>query len=118
MNFTGIVSVGLAISLAANVFFSWRVTDLRADLQTAREKTAAASTAAKVCSTAVQDLSANAERQAKQAAAAIASARRDAQDAGRRADAERNRAPAVPGNSCASAEVETRDWLQARRAGQ
>jgi len=115
MNLTAIITLVLVASMGWNVFMSWRIADLSADLIGARVKVVAAQDAAKACSAAVDDLRTAAERQAKTAAAAIATAKREAASANSRADAERNRPQAVPGNACASAEVETRDWLQRRR---
>lgn len=118
MNLTAIITLVLVASMGWNVFMSWRIADLSADLIGARVKVVAAQDAAKACSAAVDDLRTAAERQAKAAAAAIATAKREAASANSRADAERNRPQAVPGNACASAEVETRDWLQRRRDAQ
>lgn len=118
MNLSTIFALGLVASMGWNVYQAWSIADLRADLIGARIKAVAAQDAAKACSAAVDELRASAERQAKQAADAIAAARRNAVAAGRRADAERNRAPAVPGDACASAAVESREWLQRRRAAQ
>lgn len=115
MNLTTIITMGLVASMGWNVFMTWRIADLRADLIGARVKVVAAQDAAKACSAAVDELRTAAERQAKAAAAAIADAKRQAATAAVRADAERNRPQAVPGNACASAEVETREWLQRRR---
>lgn len=75
-----------------------------------------AQTAAQACSDGVDKLRTDQEAQHKAAMAAIYAARRAALKAYQAADAERTRPQAVPGDACASAEVETREWLQRRRA--
>lgn len=115
MSLTGIVSAILAISLAVNATLAWRVADLREDLEVANFKTMAATSTAKACSAAVADMHFSAERQAAAAAVLIGEAKRQADNANKRANAERNRPPAVPGDTCASAEIETREWLERRR---
>lgn len=106
----------LAASLAGNLwlFDSWQ--DAEADAVRAVEQRDTANAAAKSCSDGVDKLRTDQETQHKAAMAAIAAARKEAQKAYGAADAERNRQPAVPGDACASAEVETREWLQRRRA--
>lgn len=115
MNLFGILGIGLAASLAINALQYYWISSLRQDIAVQKAKTITAQDTAKACSAAFDDLRAAAARQAKQSAAAIEQAKRDALDANRRADRERNRPQAVPGNACASAEVETRGWLQSRR---
>lgn len=106
----------LAASAAGNLwlFDSWQ--DAKDDAVRAIEQRDQANTAAKACSAGVDKLRADQEAQHKAAMAAIEAARRAALKAYGAADAERNRRPAVPGDACASAEVETREWLQRRRA--
>lgn len=112
----GGLSALLAASLAGNLwlFDSWQ--DAEADAVRAVEQRDTANAAAKSCSDGVGKLRTDQETQHKAAMAAIAAARKEAQKAYGAADAERNRQPAVPGDACASAEVETREWLQRRRA--
>jgi hypothetical protein len=117
MNLFGILGIGLAASLAINALQFFWISSLRKDIAVQQARTVMAQDTAKACSAAFDDLRAAAARQAKQSAAAIEQANRQALDANRRADRERNRLQAVPGDSCASAEVETREWLQIRRLG-
>lgn len=71
--------------------------------------------AAQTCSNYVGKLSRDAKNRAEAAKPLIAAAAANATEANRRADAEVTRAPAVPGDACASAEAENREWLQKRR---
>lgn len=103
------IIVALLASLGLNVllFDNW---------QDAREEVKQASAAAKSCSDSVAALRTASEKQAEQAQADIDAAMLRAKDAEARATYELRRKPAVPGNACASAQVETREWLERRRS--
>lgn len=121
MSPTTVVMAGLGAALAVSVtgnlwlFDSWQ--DAEADAVRATEQRDQANTAAKACSDGVGKLRDAGEAQHKAAMAAIEQARIEARKAYGAADAERNRPQAVPGDACASADVETREWLERRRAG-
>lgn len=112
-----VVALGivLAVSMAGNAWLVGAYLDKRDDATAAANERANAQAAAQACSDATDQLRTNAADQAKAAQAAVAAARAAARSANARADAERNRVQAVPGDACASAEVETREWLQQRR---
>lgn len=111
------LAVALVASLAVNAWQASAYLGQRDQAAKAVEQRDTAQAAAKACSDATDKLRAEAERQAKEAQAAIDKARRDARTANARADAERNRRPAVPGDACASAQTETREWLERRKVG-
>lgn len=112
------LAIVLMISLGANAL-QWSAYQTQRDKATAAiEQRDAAAGAAQACSAATDELRTQAERQAAQAQAAIDKARKEARSANARADAERNRRPAVPGDACASAQVETREWLERRKGPQ
>lgn len=106
----------LATSAAGNAYLSHLYLAKRDEAIKLAEQRDAAKDAAKACSDGVNKLRADQEAQHKAAMAAIEAARRAALKAYQAADTERNRPQAVPGDACASAEVETREWLQRRRA--
>lgn len=106
----------LATSAAGNAYLGQMYLAKRDEAIKLAEQRDAAKDAAQACSDGVNKLRQDGEAQHKAAMAAIEAARRDALKAYKAADAERNRPQAVPGDACASAEVETREWLQRRRA--
>lgn len=108
----------LALSLAGNAMLARGYMHQREQVAKTEEARAQAVDAATTCGESVRAMGRASEEQRKTAEAAIAAAAKTARDAGRRADAERNRAQAVPGDACASAQVENREWLQARRGAQ
>lgn len=108
--------IALALSLAAVGVLGVGYMGKRDDVARLEERLQAAEAAAKKCSDATEQLRKDAKTQAAAAQAAIDAAKRQARTANARADAERNRAPAVPGDACASAQAETREWLNARKA--
>lgn len=112
------LAIALLISLCLNAFQLSAYMGQRDKATKAAADRDTAQTAATTCSKATEDLTRTAERQAKAAEAAIEKARREARSANARADAERNRRQAVPGDACASAQVETREWIERRRPAQ
>jgi hypothetical protein len=113
------VSVALlAISLLGNAILlgQWRQAEDAAIR--AEEGRTGAMAAAQNCGEAVKALQDAAEKQRAEAQAAIEAAQKVAARQRRIAEAERRRPQAVPGNACASAAVETREWLERRRAGE
>ncbi len=108
-------AIVMAISLAGNLWLSFKVGSQRQEIGRLTEAEGSAKDAAKACSDGVIALREKSEAQAKAAQAAIKAARQAAVDAGRRADSERSRPQAVPGDECASAAVESREWLRERR---
>lgn len=117
MNATLVVGVALAVSLGTNVLLLKKWSDAKAETAAAREALSTAMAAATTCDRAVQALQDAAKRQAEESKAAIEAAQRFAGQQTAAAERERQRAQAVPGNACASLEVETRDWLKRRREG-
>jgi len=120
MSPTTVVMAGLGAALAVSVtgnlwlFDSWQ--DAKTDAVRATEQRDTANAAAKSCSDGVGKLRDAGETQHKAAMAAIEQARLAAVKSYKDAEKERTRPQAVPGDACASAEVETREWLQRRRA--
>lgn len=118
-------AVILVISIVLNVsqFFAMgglreKLTKAGTSLTEQTERRTTAESAAKTCSDATAGLVKAAEDQRKAWAAEIAKAKQDAKTANARANAERNRLQAVPGDACASAQVENREWLERRKADQ
>lgn len=117
MNPLLIVGALLMASLAGNGVLMVRLDSQTKATIRAQEALGTAMTAARTCDKAVAQLQDAARAQAELAARQIDRARTEAITANQRAEAERRRPPAVPGNACASAEAENRDWLQRRRQG-
>lgn len=115
MNPLLVVGVLLMASLAGNGLLFVQLDRQQDETTRAREALATAMAAARTCDQAVAALQETARAQAEQAARQIDRARTEAMSANQRAEAERRRPPAVPGNTCASAEAENREWLQRRR---
>ena len=105
----------LAASLAANLALLHVTLDARERAAKAEEAQQAAVATAKKCGESVRQLQLIGERQRQDAQAEIEAARKTATDQRKIAERERRRPQAVPGNDCASAEVETREWLQRRQ---
>lgn len=118
---------GLACALAIGTlgFQAFTIRDLRGQLSE-RDKTIGQMSAnfdqmtalADECTKTVEEFERLAEQQTAQAREAIEKARADGVAAGRRADTQRFRAPAVPGDACASAQQENREWLEGRKGAQ
>lgn len=111
------IGVMLAASLAGNALLISTTNELREKAARIEQARANAMQAAENCGKAVRQLQESARRQAEEAKAAIEAAQRFAGEQRRAAERERNRAQAVPGDACASAQVETREWLQRRQGG-
>lgn len=111
------LGVALAMSLAANALQFSTVGELREKVGATDNARATAVSAAATCSASVQNLAkASAELKATHQAA-LDAARAAGVTAGRRAESERYRKQAVPGDACASAQVETDEWLRERQGG-
>ena len=109
------LAIALLASLIGNAWLFSTVTAQSEEIGQAQEQAENAKGAAMACTEAVGELERRAAKQAKAAREALRAADDSAKQSGQRADAERSRPQAVPGDACASAEVETRDWLAGRR---
>lgn len=107
----------LLVSLALNALLGWDDLRQRAAVATVAAERDAAAGAATACSDATEQLRILADKSLKDGAAARGKARTLAEQLAARADGELGRAPAVPGDVCASAAQENREWLTKRRAG-
>ena len=98
----------LILSLALNAFMLdlWRTTKYEFEK---------ADKAVKTCNQSVVDLKKAGDKQAEDNARELDAAKARADSAYERAMRELKRPPAVPGNACASAQVENREWLENRR---
>lgn len=112
-----VVALGvlLAASVAGNALLFDALGDARDRATRADAGRRTAVSAAQTCSNYVGKLSRDAKSRAEAGKPLIEAAAASATEANRRADAEVARAPAVPGDACASAEAENREWLQKRR---
>lgn len=109
--------VALLASVGINALQFSTIGELRESVGELKQSRDTAQESARSCSTGVARLQEAAKRQAEAVAKAIEQARQEGLQAGRRAGAERNRPQAVPGDACASAAIETREWLQRRQGG-
>ena len=107
----------LGVSAAGNALLAsaYMETREKAALTERARKTAA--DAAGACSAGVKRMQDAGKQQADAHAAELEKAREAGRQAGLKAAGERNRPQAVPGDACASAAVETREWLQRRQGG-
>jgi len=116
----GYVIAGLAAllltSLAGNAFLGRSYLKQRDSTVVADERRATAVESARLCSQGVDRLNDAISGQRAQHEAAIEAARLEGIKAGKRAQAERSRKQAVPGDVCASAKAENDEWYQNRRA--
>lgn len=112
-----VVALGVALlaSIAGNALLFDAFVEAREGAAKIEQARKSAMDAAESCGAAVIKLQEAATKQANDAKAAIEAAQRFAGEQRRAAELERRRRQAVPGNACASAEVETREWLQRRR---
>lgn len=117
MNAIVIMGVLLVASLGGNAFLWDALGDSQQEVAVANERRKAATEAAKTCSDSVNSLRIEGDERRKRAQAAIEAARKAAGAANARANGERTRKPAVPGDACASAQIENREWLQKRQGG-
>ena len=112
---TAALDVLLVASGAANAFLFTSMNEARDRAARADSGRSTAVAAAQTCSFYVGKLTKDAKDRKDAAQVEIDAAAAGAADANRRADAEVSRTPAVPGDACASAEAENREWLQRRR---
>lgn len=112
------LAIALAVSLAGNAWLFWTVSDQREEIGAVNADKANITAAAQACSDGVADIQKQSQLQIELAQKQITAARQAATQANRRADRERNRPQAVPGDECASAAVESREWLRSRRGEQ
>jgi hypothetical protein len=117
MNLIMILGVLLVASLGGNAFLFDAVGEAREQVTLANERRRDAVDAAELCSASVDSLRIEGDERRKRGQAAVDAARKAASVANSRADRERNRLQAVPGDACASAQVETREWLLQRQGG-
>lgn len=110
------IGVLLVTSMAGNAFLFSALGETRERAAKSEVGRQTAVGAAQTCSNYVGKLGKDAEARAANAKPLIEAANSAAKVANTQADAEVQRAPAVPGDACASAEAETREWLQRRRA--
>ena len=118
MNIIAILALALVVSASVNVYQFGLYTEGKTELGQLQEAKAQAVADAEACGKGVADLQDMAERQAKLHQKAIQDAQRQRHTVTQQAEAERNRAPAVAGDVCASVEAETREWLARRRITQ
>ena len=117
MNLIAILAVLLVASLGGNALLFDAVGEARREVTMANERRRDAVDAAQLCSDSVDSLRIEGDERRKRGQAAVETARKAASAANSRADFERRRAQAVPGDACASAQVETREWLLKRQGG-
>lgn len=110
-----VLGVLLTVSVAGNALVGKAYLEVRDRASLAERARDTAASAAGACSRGVLLTREAGQKQAKDAEAQIASARAAGMEAGRRAASERFRKQAVPGDACASAQVETDDWLKRRQ---
>ncbi len=88
---------------------------LRVELGKAQASAETVATVAQACSESVEKIATKATEQAVAARTAVGEAQARAKAAEARARAELTRQQAVPGDACASAQVENREWLLKRK---
>ena len=115
---TRVLAVALLVSLGLNAWQFELGLELRDSATVARTTAKNTTEVALACSKSVEEMSKKAAKQAQDAQTAVGQAQARAKAAEARAKAELTRVQAVPGDACASAQVETREWLTKRRAGQ
>lgn len=117
MTFTPTLVLGvlLALSVAANGILGQQWLGARDDAAKAGEVAAQQRNAAQACSDGVESLRAAAEQRASEAETERNAALKLAQAAQGRAQDLLGRQPRVPGDTCASAQVQIDDWLSTRR---
>jgi hypothetical protein len=108
------LGVLLATSVAGNALLFDALGDARDRATRADAGRRTAVGAAQTCSNYVGKLSLDAKKRVEDAKPLIEASAVAAKAANARADGEVMRTPAVPGNACASAEAENREWLQKR----
>ena len=113
-----VLAVALAVSIGLNAWQFEVGLELRDAATEARTTAKNTTEVALACSESVEKMSSQAREQVRAAQTAVGQAQARAKAAEARARAELTRVQAVPGDACASAQVETREWLTKRRAGQ
>lgn len=111
------LGLALFMSLAANALQFSTIGELREKVGRMDNARATAVSAAETCSASVQNLAKASAEQKAAHQAQLKAARAAGVSAGRLAERERNRKQAVPGDACASAQVETDEWLRERQGG-
>lgn len=106
----------LGASLVLNAALGWAYLGQRDEAAAAVGERDQARGAATACSDATEELRRLADKSLKEGATARAASRDAAKKLASRADDELTRTPAVPGDACASAAQENREWLEKRRA--
>lgn len=112
-----LLGVLLLASAAINALQFSTIGELREKVGAMDNARATAVSAAETCSASVQNLAKASAEQKAAHQAQLEAARAAGVSAGRRAERERNRKQAVPGDACASAQVETDEWLRERQGG-
>lgn len=107
----------LGVSVAGNALLGSAYIETREKAALTERARKTAADAAGACSRGVVDLRDAGKRQAEAHAKELEKAREAGRQAGLKAAGERNRPQAVPGDVCASATVETREWLLRRQGG-
>lgn len=115
MNLTMILGGVLAVSALANAALTSVYLGARDDVARVRAERDTANGAALSCSKATDRYREAAENRAVAAEKRAAAAQATAKLLEGRADGELSRQPAVPGDACASAQVETDEWVAKRR---
>lgn len=105
----------LLASLALNALLGWDDLRLREKVGAVAVERDTARGAATACSDATEALADLATKQKDAGAQLLKDAKAKALTLEQRANAERSRSQAVPGNACASAAQETAEWLTKRR---
>lgn len=109
------IHIILAISLAANALLGWAYLGQRDKAVTHEVREQQATGAAVECSNGTESLQTKAQERKEAAAPKIAAAKKQAEQHNREADRILTTPPAVPGDSCASAQKELDDWWEKRK---
>ncbi len=118
MNPVIVLSALLLASLGGNAWLISAWTNAKSTLAATDEAKITATLAAQACDAAVNSLQKAAQNQIKAAEETLSKANAQARLASSKAMADRQREPAVPGDACTSAQIETRQWLLRRRNAQ
>lgn len=110
-----VLAVALAVSIGLNAWQFESGLELRDAATVARTTAKNTTEVALACSESVEKVVAKAAEQAQAAQTAVGQAQARAKAAEARARAELTRVQAVPGDACASAQVENKEWLLKRK---
>lgn len=116
MNPTTLLAVLLGLSVLGNVATTTAYLGKRDEAVSLAQQRDNANASALACSKSVDRYRESAENRAQEAEKRAAAATALAKALEARGDAELTRAPAVPGDPCKSAQVETDEWVKKRRA--